>query len=485
MANIEYSYTFTYGMEQGWQTQPGVHVTTGSWTQERTDRVLPVRVQSFGYKSPGRESIYPPLPSDVRATRVLRLDPGKSLDVLRGSLEQCILADTGPSVGYMALSYVWGDSTERGEVLINGQSIHITSNLDRVLRQVRHEEVPVTLWADGICVNQEDLSELSEQVRIMVNIFTAASRVFAWLGPETERTVVGMHVLRYLLECAPGAERAPWELLPFKLLRAGIADINDRAYFKRMWVVQEASLAAEVELACGSHSIVWKNSIEVVRRFERSVKLAAISPQWQSMRLPDLSGFLQLLVMQLDTSRATKAFDAPRQQTGILDVIYELRHREAADPRDRYYAVLGIIGSRQAALLKPDYTLSAAEVYRQVIKLVLQEDFPQLLDTVASPPASCFDNATRMSALGTRSIAECKAQLENVRMGTFNDVSGSGALDEYNDIYNAQDEALQRRSILIAQVEATCSRAVALIARGNTQEAAVLLANRAKGVGNS
>ncbi|KAK5688917.1 hypothetical protein LTS10_000897 [Elasticomyces elasticus] len=482
MANIEYAHKFIYGVETS-QTQPGLTVTKGSWTRETTDRVLPPPSEQSG-RDDWHNRFYKQLPEGVKATRILRLEPGGFLDVLRGSLEECIITDTGPSVGYTALSYVWGDPSDRSDILINGQTIQITANLGRALRQVRHEELPTSLWADAICIDQSNLLERNEQVGIMVDIFTAADRVFAWLGPETENTAVGMAVLRHMLMARPGETKAPWVVLPSDIILPGITDIALRPYFKRMWVVQEASLAAEVELACGSHSIVWKNTIEVVRRFERSVKLAGISPQWQSMGLPNLSSFLQLLTMQLDLSKEDKPFGLVRRPPGMLDAIYELRHRQVTDPRDRYYALLGVIGLRQAARLEPDYNLPVEKVYARVIELVMEEEFPEPPETVASSGVPYAEHVDRSPALKTadRSTGDHSGSLMAVGAGGFNDGIAPGAATESRDLHDKTVEALQQRDRLIIHIKTTCSRAAVLVAEGNTQRAAALLSVLARGV---
>jgi hypothetical protein len=53
------------------------------------------------------------------------------------------------------------------------------------------------LWADALCINQEDLLERAHQVNIMKNIFQRASRVLIWLGPEKESNLA-MFLLKSL-----------------------------------------------------------------------------------------------------------------------------------------------------------------------------------------------------------------------------------------------------------------------------------------------
>ncbi|KAK1060488.1 hypothetical protein LTR12_000431 [Friedmanniomyces endolithicus] len=504
MANIEYSHNFAYEVETS-HYKPGFTVTQGSWTRETTDRVLPSSQQYLA--DDWNAFIYEALPDHGRATRVLRLEPGNFLDPLRGSLTVCTLADDGPSVNYVAFSYVWGDPSNRSGIIINGRSIGIPTNLSRALRQIRSQDAAVSLWADAICIDQRNIMERNQQVAIMLDIYSAATSVFAWLGPETKSTAVGMLVLKHLLEVKPGAGgRAPWELLPADLLVAGVADIAQRDYFNRMWVVQEAAVAAEVVLACGSHSISWKNHPNTVRQFERSVKLAGISPEWHQMGLADLDGILQLLQLQMETGPEAKAFERSKAPMGLLDTLFELRHRQVHDARDRYYALIGITGRRDAAALVPDYRLSVEEVYSQVIKLVMMEE---------SPKARSFPKQRRGSLVELfqpspkTPAVEQTLQADRSKLGP-SDTRGSlkpGIVNGKSDIHDATANGLtngepaeeltadeqdvvepedirNQRALLISHLEATCSRATALIASGQMRRAGTLLTVLARGVEN-
>ncbi|KAK0929066.1 hypothetical protein LTS16_001935 [Friedmanniomyces endolithicus] len=506
MANIEYSHNFAYEVEQS-HYEPGFTVTQGSWTRETTDRVLPSSQQYVA--DDWKSLIYEDLPDHGRVTRVLRLEPGNFLDPLRGRLTVCTLADDGPSVKYVAFSYVWGDPSNRSGIIINERSIGIPTNLGRALRQIRSQEVAVSLWADAICINQRDIMERNQQVAIMLDIYSAATSVFAWLGPETQSTAVGMLVLKHLLEVNPGAGgRTPWELLPADLLVAGVADIAQRDYFKRMWVVQEAAVAAEVVLACGSHSISWKNHPSIVRQFERSVKLAGISPEWHQMGLADLDGILQLLQLQLETGPEAKTFERPKTSLGLLDVVYELRHRQVSDARDRYYALIGITERRDAVALIPDYRLSVEEVYSQVIKLVMMEESPEAgvhlsVKERRGSLVELYEPSAEMLNLGHTSQADLtKIRPSNARLslesGTVNGSpdrhagTANGHIDgehveeiaANNQGIAESEDVMNQRTLLISHLEATCNRAKALIASGQMRRAGTLLTVLARGVEN-
>lgn len=66
---------------------------------------------------------------------------------------------------FAALSYVWGDSSELVAVSIDGQQAHITRNLYDALTWYRSWRPDLPIWADAICINQNDVDEKSDQVQ--------------------------------------------------------------------------------------------------------------------------------------------------------------------------------------------------------------------------------------------------------------------------------------------------------------------------------
>ncbi|KAN0116731.1 Heterokaryon incompatibility [Hyaloscypha variabilis] len=79
---------------------------------------------------------------------------------------------------YEALSYVWGTEKAPDPILLDGQPFYITENLKDALIMVRQgSQKERVLWIDAICINQNDLSERSAQVRQMRQIYSSAERV--------------------------------------------------------------------------------------------------------------------------------------------------------------------------------------------------------------------------------------------------------------------------------------------------------------------
>lgn len=67
-------------------------------------------------------------------------------------------------------------------LVCDGVKLAITYNLSRALRRVRHTNGTRLLWADAICIDQNNVHERSTQLALMRSIFQGAVRVPVWLG---------------------------------------------------------------------------------------------------------------------------------------------------------------------------------------------------------------------------------------------------------------------------------------------------------------
>ena len=138
----------------------------------------------------------------------------------------------------------------------------------------------------------------------------------------------------------------------------GLEDIMHRDYFSRIWVVQEAALAREVNMQVGREKLSWRNGLSVVL-FHRRLKLAEISPQWTQagLRAVDLTPLREILeqsVIKLSTGKV---------DVHLLDIIHNLRHRHSSDPRDMILALLSLAPDALGPDFQPDYNLSNEETF--------------------------------------------------------------------------------------------------------------------------
>ncbi|KIM96069.1 hypothetical protein OIDMADRAFT_90441, partial [Oidiodendron maius Zn] len=113
--------------------------------------------------------------------RLIHLQPGQGDEPVSCSL---VAANIDDSLQYEAISYVWGEWWDAAKLFLDGIPFKVTKNLYLALECVRSPTDEKVLWADAICINQEDPAERSAQVRIMRDIYERAHRVLVWLGRE-------------------------------------------------------------------------------------------------------------------------------------------------------------------------------------------------------------------------------------------------------------------------------------------------------------
>lgn len=114
-----------------------------------------------------------------RVIRVLILFPGAGDDPIRVSLQVAFLDDEPE---FEAISYVWGDPTSKKNIYCDDVCISVTANLHAALHNFRLQDKPRRLWADALCINQEDLDEKSFHVQMMHTVYQSCVRCLVWLG---------------------------------------------------------------------------------------------------------------------------------------------------------------------------------------------------------------------------------------------------------------------------------------------------------------
>jgi hypothetical protein len=90
------------------------------------------------------------------------------------------------------------------------------------------------LWIDAICIDQENLKERGQQVRLMAGIYTKASRVLVWLGETADNSD------QALLEIVRiAAENEPLDSVNDRTTQEAILALLKRSWFQRIWVSKE------------------------------------------------------------------------------------------------------------------------------------------------------------------------------------------------------------------------------------------------------
>ena len=154
---------------------------------------------------------------------------------------------------YSAVSYVWGNSEQIHEIILDGKPFGVAKNLYQLLTELATRRYSGCLWIDALCIDQSNLLERNHQVALMGTIYAKAEKVLVWLGPGTNdlcRALVHLQDFetlkkRYL------EDSDIWDGLHLK----GMLEFCDHEYWTRAWIVQEFLLAQSVEIWCGELSL--------------------------------------------------------------------------------------------------------------------------------------------------------------------------------------------------------------------------------------
>jgi hypothetical protein len=325
--------------------------------------------------SASRPHKYQLLENNSSSFRLLEMLPGTEGEITcllhNKSLENC--------PDYDALSYTWNDprptveQTERDApvseifyVSCNGQRLQVGRNLDSALQQLREfwlhgNKIALQkyIWIDAICINQADNLEKTQQVSQMGKIYQGAKTVVAWLGDSDQYTERAIHVVDNL----PDTSINNFDDDHLKAL----VGLLRRAWFTRVWVVQEVFFAKRLVMLWGRFQINFGN-------FKRTTKCLTEGFAWYS-----LTKYAAMFISEQDRQRGEEITALGAVVGAFTDVLARLplamlsfygRGSGATDRRDCVYAMHALLAEASKTqagealkLNEPDYSVTVAEAF--------------------------------------------------------------------------------------------------------------------------
>ncbi|KAK8017088.1 hypothetical protein PG993_015277 [Apiospora rasikravindrae] len=206
-----------------------------------------------------------------------------------------------------------------------------------------------------LCINQGDEKERGHQVSMMRDIYQSASRVVAWLGPETDGSSQVMQT--YRLSSRLGSSMRHEEQI-----------LLSRHYWTRIWIVQEICVARKVLFLCGEEAASLPFFLEYDPE-TKGTENSDVSIYQNSIGRLTVTNFQVLAVYNLAAIRAK--FQNKGASLGSL--LTPCSQRAATDPRDRVFALLGLADDEAAKEVVPDYSLSPCSVYCSAIRAMFKK----------------------------------------------------------------------------------------------------------------
>ncbi|KAH7232718.1 heterokaryon incompatibility protein-domain-containing protein [Fusarium solani] len=342
-------------------------------------------------------SLYEPLDSSRSEIRVLKVPPenGENFELIKVSLDE--------GLPFVALSYVWGDMNDRIRITVHDRAVSVTKNLKLALTRLRHQLARPApdrphqnfyVWADAICINQQDQAERGHQVQLMARIYTSADHVVSWLGPKDHSLAFqAIHALAYTMKrnnpkqvpptqttfrpewlrhiprlCRqdPDKTRTPFHNAAWE----AISDLLSDQYWDRVWIFQEVALACRLRLLSMGDSILDWNDFELVwmtlTRWKQEIAEANTGKPdflhdgiWsaltkQKIRWERIQN-LTLARIEVAKTRASPA----GHRTARWDLSTIAADLKATDHRDYIYGLLSVSGIP----IVPDYRRTLSDLY--------------------------------------------------------------------------------------------------------------------------
>ena len=216
---------------------------------------------------------YQPIDASRRQVRLLTVKHGSGNKKIQCSIKHASLVSY-PKPEFEAVSYCWGDPSERACIEIDGTIVDVPSSSEKVLRRLRLPKTDRTLWIDAVCINQNDNEEKAGQVGIMGDVYSTATGTVIWLGEADDSTQDALHAMQCIREQQQEEARGFASLkevlhdkqgdisrsktgLPSSCDTDALQTFFARPWFQRLWVVQEAVLNPKAICYCGKYEMYW------------------------------------------------------------------------------------------------------------------------------------------------------------------------------------------------------------------------------------
>lgn len=319
---------------------------------------------------------YPPIPCDESShIRLVLLKQGKR------NAEVCVkivpvLFTEAPA--YEAISYAWGQVGVTEPVSVNDVKCQIPVNLLAFFRQRQSMPDQSPLWIDALCIDQTNPADKKAQIMHMGKIYRKCTQFTIWLGEDSETSALAVNALTRI-----GSMESVDQFFELKgRARSAIIDFLNRSWWTRVWIVQEVAMAADPGVArilCGKHQLPW------LKMARAALHLKDIADFHTDADM-DVNPLLEL-TLTLENARHrhndVNILDTPT----LLDLLVQNRDRKASDPRDKVFALLGLLRNHEWQVqIQPDYRISWAELYRKVVAAEVQSTWLLKVLRYCNPP---------------------------------------------------------------------------------------------------
>ncbi|KAI1195101.1 heterokaryon incompatibility protein-domain-containing protein [Nemania serpens] len=322
---------------------------------------------------------YPPL-TEQDHIRVILLQPALARDdELIGSFQHISLDNHYYDLidPYTALSYVWGEHTLADSILLDGQKLGITANLGAALRDLRDGDRTHRVWADALCIDQDNIPERNKQVALMGQIYSRANNTVIYLGPLTPHAEVILREVHRFALLGPDAEHSPGD--EEAIIKAANEGLLVQPWFHRVWVLQELVLSREPWVQFGPKRIRWQDMCRLLmpplrqRRLDEDTEGdVTVLESMNSVRADYWKNHPASLFSYPPPRKRVHSnsdeHERRRDPCRLWNLLNMRKNCGVTDLRDMVFAHMGIISDREEAFkyIKIDYSQTTSDLFTAV-----------------------------------------------------------------------------------------------------------------------
>lgn len=290
---------------------------------------------------------------------------------------------------YVSLSYIWGTSERTREIILDGNPFRVTENLYSALRNLQalflgnDTRFWPKIWADALCIKQDDSDEQTREVARMRSIYSYAFAVIASIGSSFEDSDRALKLMR---EISPSIATG----ISYKVFKQDVENhrlllelaepilkVSYHPYWSRVWVIQELILAPDpVIITCGT-SWAYLQDLRVVFLF---LNLEMGSLVGDGMRA-DLAGKYN----KMNSTGVIARYDVAKSVNRSLSTAVKTSMNELAistlslgimanstDPLDHVYGILGLLPKYVADKIIIDYSMPVYQAYAHLSRAIIE-----------------------------------------------------------------------------------------------------------------
>jgi hypothetical protein len=139
-----------------------------------------------------------------------------------------------------------------------------------------------------------------------------------------------------------------------------IEDFFSQPYWKRVWVIQEVTVATKAKILCGTYEIPWDDVTTVLSMWKENPESVPL----------DRRAYLKSMHLVEFRNR----FQVKREPISLLDAMRWSYQTEATDPRDKIFALLGLCHDGVTYVPVPNYKQPLKDIIADMSREMMSYD---------------------------------------------------------------------------------------------------------------